>query len=108
MAADADIFPTEHFTRLPLVGSLALHAVLFALALFGYLLPSGRGENWGGTEGGGGAMSATLVSSIPLPRRSQRRKTYWPTSRKASRSRRRKKLPRRSRRLSRFPRKTPN
>ena len=37
-----------------------------------YLLPSGRGENWGGTGGGGGAMSATLVNSIPLPaRRSQ-------------------------------------
>ena len=67
MAADADIFPTEHFTRLPWLGSLALHLALFALALFGYLIPSGRGENWGGTEGGGGAMSATLVSSIPLP-----------------------------------------
>ena len=41
------------------IGSAVLHAALFALALFGYLLPSGRGENWGGTEGGGGAMSAT-------------------------------------------------
>ncbi len=37
------------------------------MALFGYLIPSGRGENWGGTEGGGGAMSATLVTSVPLP-----------------------------------------
>jgi periplasmic protein TonB len=67
MAADADIFPHEHYSRLPIVGSLALHTVLFALAIFGNLIPSGRGENWGGTEGGGGAMSATLVSRIPLP-----------------------------------------
>jgi protein TonB len=50
-----------------LIGSVALHGALFALALFGYLIPSGRGESWGGTSGGGGAMSATLVSSIPLP-----------------------------------------
>lgn len=67
MEADVDIFPTEGNIRGPLVGSLALHAALFALALFGYLIPSTRGENWGGTGGGGGAMSATLVSSIPLP-----------------------------------------
>ena len=67
MAADIDIFPTEGNVRGPLLGSVALHAALFALALFGYLLPSGRGESWGGTTGGGGAMSATLVSTIPLP-----------------------------------------
>ena len=67
MAADVDLFPTEGAVRGPLIGSVVLHAVLFALALFGYLIPSGRGENWGGTAGGGGAMSATLVSSIPLP-----------------------------------------
>jgi protein TonB len=67
MAADADIFPQEHYTRLSIFGSAALHTVLFALAIFGNLIPSGRGESWGGTEGGGGAMSATLVSSIPLP-----------------------------------------
>jgi hypothetical protein len=67
MAADIDIFPTEGNVRGPLIGSVALHGALFALALFGYLIPSGRGESWGGTSGGGGAMSATLVSSIPLP-----------------------------------------
>jgi protein TonB len=67
MAADVDIFPTGGNVRAPLIGSVALHAVLFALALFGYLIPSGRGESWGGTTGGGGAMSATLVSTIPLP-----------------------------------------
>ena len=67
MAADADIFPSDHVSRLSMVGSVALHTALFALAVFGYLIPSSRGENWGGTQGGGGAMSATLVSSIPLP-----------------------------------------
>ena len=68
MVADADIFPHETSLRSPLIGSFILHGVIVALALFGNLLPSGRGENWGGTEGGGGgAMSATLVRSIPLP-----------------------------------------
>jgi protein TonB len=67
MTADVDIFPSGDAVRGPLIGSVALHAALFALAFFGYLLPSGRGESWGGTTGGGGAMSATLVSSIPLP-----------------------------------------
>jgi len=67
MQADVDIFPAGDNVRGPLIGSVVLHAALFALALFGYLLPSGRGESWGGTTGGGGAMSATLVSSIPLP-----------------------------------------
>ena len=67
MAANADIFPEEHSSGVSWIGSAVLHSALFALALFGYLLPSGRGESWGGTEGGGGAMSATLVNSIPLP-----------------------------------------
>ena len=67
MAADIDIFPTEGNVRVPLIGSVALHSVLFALALFGNLIPSGRGESWGSSAGSGGAISATLVSSIPLP-----------------------------------------
>ena len=67
MAADTDIFNGETSLRSPLIGSCVLHAGIVALALFGYLIPSGRGESWGGTEGGGGAMSATLVTSVPLP-----------------------------------------
>src|SRR5579863_6802661 len=68
MAAEVDIFASEGSVRGPLIGSVALHVALFALALFGYLIPFNRGESWGGTTGGGGAMSATLVTSIPLPK----------------------------------------
>jgi protein TonB len=68
MPADVDIFAAEGNLKAPLIGSVALHAAIFALALFGYLIPMGRGESWGGTTGGGGAMSATLVTSIPLPK----------------------------------------
>ena len=66
--ADVDIFAGEGNVKLPLIGSVTLHVAIFALALFGYLIPFHRGESWGGTTGGGGAMSATLVTSIPLPR----------------------------------------
>ena len=67
MAADVDIFPEQHSSGISWAGSISLHLAIFALALFGYLIPFRRGDNWGGTEGGGGAMSATLVTSIPLP-----------------------------------------
>jgi protein TonB len=68
---------TERFDELenseglktPLVVSVVLHSLLFASAL---LLPGflGRGsqDSWGGSGiGGGEAMNANLVSSIPLP-----------------------------------------
>lgn len=67
MVADVDIFPAGGNVRAPVIGSVALHSVLFALALFGNLIPSGRGDSWGATAGSGGAISATLVRSIPLP-----------------------------------------
>ncbi len=81
MAADVDIFSTEGNVRGPLIGSVTLHVALFALALFGYLIPSSRGESWGGTGGNGGAMSATLVSSHSVACAADADPgTYWLTS----------------------------
>ncbi len=48
--------------------SVALHALLFGAILIGGAILGRPGEEWGGAgTGGGGAMSATLVSTIPLP-----------------------------------------
>lgn len=69
MSAQADIFTERESWRGPLGWSLALHGALFA-AITVYGLISGiGGESWGSGGTGGGAMSATLVSSaaIPLP-----------------------------------------
>src|SRR6266568_3645652 len=53
----------------PMVVALTLHAILFASAVAGpYILSRSPGENWGGTDIGGDAISANLVSNIPLPR----------------------------------------
>jgi len=69
MPGTADIFSERDEIRRPVTLSVVLHIALFGSAvLFGWLNGRGTGENWGGTTGGGGgAMSATLVSSIPLP-----------------------------------------
>src|SRR5205085_11369675 len=53
--------------RRPLTWSAILHGVLFA-AIILYSVIHFPGESWGaGTGTGGEAMSATLVSTIPLP-----------------------------------------
>ncbi|MGE0405148.1 MAG: TonB family protein [Candidatus Korobacteraceae bacterium] len=66
MHGTADIFAHHESWKNPLAWSLGLHLVLFVgMVLSGAL--GGRGESWGGSTSGGGAMSATLVSSIPLP-----------------------------------------
>lgn len=66
MPVSANIFDEREQWRGPITVSVVLHAVLFGGTLL-YAVISGRtGESWGGT-GGGGAMSATLVSNIPLP-----------------------------------------
>lgn len=53
--------------RRPLVWSFGLH-VAFAtfVVLYAMFVPGFRGEGWG-SGGGGEAMGATLVSSVPLP-----------------------------------------
>src|SRR5512142_3088015 len=67
MAASADIFAEHDDWRKPLAASVALHALLFGSLLLVGALGWRHGEAWGGTGGGGGTMSATLVSNIPLP-----------------------------------------
>lgn len=69
MRANADIWLERDAWRGSFGLSLVLHAVLFgsimAMAVIGGLR---QGNNWGSATGGGGeAMSATLVSSVPLP-----------------------------------------
>ena len=67
MAANADIFFEHDPWRGPLVWSAILHGILFG-AIVAYSVLHWPGESWGsGTGTGGEAMSATLVSTIPLP-----------------------------------------
>jgi protein TonB len=69
MRANADIWLERDRWRGSLGWSLILHAALAACLLaYGVIGGLRRGNDWGSdTGGGGGAMSATLVSSIPLP-----------------------------------------
>jgi protein TonB len=66
MAANADIFVEHEQWGRPLAWSLALHLV-FTLAVTGVaLVHRGGGSGWG-AGGGGDAIGATLVSTVPLP-----------------------------------------
>jgi periplasmic protein TonB len=67
MAASTDIYSEREQFSKPLVVSLGLHVLLFGGMLVYTTILGHFGQDWGGTGGGGGAMSATLVSSIPLP-----------------------------------------
>ncbi len=67
MAVSSDIFDERDEWRAPLAVSVALHGLLFGSMIFYAAISSARGEDWGGAGSGGGAMSATLVSSVPLP-----------------------------------------
>jgi protein TonB len=68
MAATAEIFTERESWKRPLGWSVALHGSLFgAVLLYGAIFGHLKGESWGGTSSGGGAMSANLVSTIPLP-----------------------------------------
>jgi len=65
--ASADIYSEHAGLGRPLVWSAGLHAA-FALfvVLYTMFVPGFRSQGWG-SGGGGDAMGATLVSSIPLP-----------------------------------------
>ena len=66
----ADIFDEREDWHGPIGVSVALHALLFGgILIYGALRGGYQGEAWGGTGSGGSAISATLVSSVPLPAR---------------------------------------
>ncbi|HWR17265.1 MAG TPA: TonB family protein [Terriglobales bacterium] len=70
MPVSNDIYNEREGLTSPLALSVALHGMLFAsILIYSAVLNRNSGTNWGGDSfGGGEAMSATLVSNIPLPR----------------------------------------
>ncbi len=67
MPASAEIYTEREDWRQPLAWSVALHGFLFGGILLYGAIRGIQGQSWGGDGGGGGAISATLVSTIPLP-----------------------------------------
>lgn len=69
MAANADIFEERESWRAPLTISVVLHATLFgSFILYAAFFAGHSGNSWGTNgSGGGDAMSARLVSTVPLP-----------------------------------------
>jgi protein TonB len=66
MAAAASEFESSSLRR-PLAWSVGLHVGFTAFViLYAMFVPSLRGQGWG-AGGGGEAMGATLVTSVPLP-----------------------------------------
>ena len=67
MAPNAEIFFEHPGLRRPLAWSVGLHVLLTVVVLTGATFLTGhRGEGWG-AGGGGDAIGATLVSTVPLP-----------------------------------------
>jgi protein TonB len=67
MAPHTDILDQPESLKKPLVGSLVLHASVFAAAV-ALSLTSGRREFWGSnTPGGGSAMIVNITPQVPLP-----------------------------------------
>jgi periplasmic protein TonB len=67
MAASADIYSEHGQLGRPLAWSVGLHvAFTVCVVLYTMFVHGFRGEGWG-SGGGGDAMGATLVSSVPLP-----------------------------------------
>ncbi len=70
MPLDADIYDHKEAMAPSFAASTALHLALLACIVFLPAILSHHGENWGNNGSGaapGGAMSANLVSGIPLP-----------------------------------------
>jgi protein TonB len=69
MSVRAEIFEEHERWGTGFGVSVTLHIALTLAVIFtGWFQFHHGGENWGGdTSGGGGAMSATLVSTVPLP-----------------------------------------
>src|SRR5512141_998497 len=67
MAANAEIFFEHGAWGKPLAWSIGLHAGITGfIILWAVVVHSTRGSGWGG-GGGGDAMSATIVTTVPLP-----------------------------------------
>lgn len=67
MAASADIYSEHSQLSRPLVWSAGLHlAFVVFVVLYTLFVQGVRGTGWG-AGGGGEAMGATLVNSVPLP-----------------------------------------
>jgi periplasmic protein TonB len=67
MAANADIFFEHDRWARPLAWSVGLHVgITAALLIYSTFFSGPRGEGWG-AGGGGEAIGATLVSTVPLP-----------------------------------------
>lgn len=67
MAASADIYGEHSQLTKPMAWSVGLHVGFTVfVVLYATFVPGFRGEGWG-SGGGGDAMGATLVTSVPLP-----------------------------------------
>src|SRR5208283_6226918 len=71
MPGHADILDQADSLNKPLLGSLALHAAIFATLLLWGVVISGHHESWGDVNSGGpGSIAINVVNKIPLPSRS--------------------------------------
>jgi len=69
MPVNADIYTEKDGWTSPLALSVALHGMLVAsMLIYGFIVTRNSGTNWGGDSMGGEAISANLVSNVPLPR----------------------------------------
>jgi protein TonB len=67
MAASTNIYDERSRLNRPLAWSAGLHLAFFTFVILYAMFVHGfRGEGWG-SGGGGDAMGATLVTSVPLP-----------------------------------------